>query len=522
MDRQNRPPKQRQDNAILRSLKTALLGPQLFAFVPALMLLGYWFGGEVALVFLAVCLPLLVAMVGSITGLGRRAPRPRATDPIIGLPMRDAVIEHLDSAFKNEQKSGLRTVAFAVEIDDFADVFRDHGDRASDLTLRAAAQRLLGALRSGDTLVRLDGARFAVALAPTTRASLETSVQIAARMQTALSEPVQIDGLRLYLTACVGFCMPRRASEKSADSCLEAAEQSLSEAQSNGPGAIRAFTSQQKRKRVVRSGLVAEVETALENGQIVPWFQPQLSTDTGTVSGLEALARWHHPEHGLILPGAFLPAVSAAGLTARLGEVVLFHALSNLRTWDAQGIHVPMIGVNFSSDDLSNPELCDRIGWELDRFDLKPDRLAVEILENVVAEGSNDMITRNIARLAEMGCKIDLDDFGTGHSSIANVRRFNVHRIKIDRTFVQNIDQDRQQQQMLTAILEMANRLQLETLAEGVETMGEHALLSQLGCQHVQGYYIAKPMSAEDTTRWLRLQAETQTAFPDLQKKTGS
>jgi len=257
-------------------------------------------------------------------------------------------------------------------------------------------------------------------------------------------------------------------------------------------------------------------------GQFSPWFQPQLSADTGRGSGVEALVRWAHPVHGVILPGAFLPVVSAVGLTSRLSEIVLYHALSAMRDWDAAGLDVPAVGVNFSSDDLSDPRLADKVAWELDRFGLSAERLAVEILETVVAETGNDVITRNIAAFADMGCKIDLDDFGTGHASIANIRRFFVNRIKIDRTFVSHIDTDRQQQQMLTAILEMAGRLKIETLAEGVETMGEHALLAQLGCTHVQGYYIAKAMPVDEMTVWLERQAATQAVFPEIPKKTGS
>jgi len=505
----------------LHSFRMALFGPQILAFVPAITLGGYWFGGEGVLLFMAIILPALLGLVGLFTPM-RPADGPNTNvDPITRLPMRDAVISALDTAFCREAETGLRTASMMMEIDDFSKIRDAHGDAAADRILIQIAERIQGVMRGGDVISRLEASIFAIALAPVRRADLETLIQISARLQTAISEPVLVDGLRLFLTTSIGFCAPRRASEKSGLICLEAAESALADAQSSGIAAIRAYSTQPRRKRVMRAGLVGEVAAALESGQITPWYQPQICTDTGTVSGMEALARWDHPDRGIILPGAFLPAISAAGMNDRLGEVVLFHALTSLQAWDAAGMSVPTVGVNFSSDDLSDPRLCDKIRWELDRFDLSPDRLTIEVLETVIARSANDTITRNIAQLAEFGCGIDLDDFGTGHASIANIRRFSIGRIKIDRSFITRVDSDRQQQQMLTAILEMADRLGVGTLGEGVETASEHNLLAQLGCGHVQGYCIAKPMPFEDTVAWLKDHRSNLVEQPRITRQTG-
>ncbi|MCG6902863.1 MAG: phosphodiesterase [Rhodobacter sp.] len=488
---------------VLRASKEALVGPQILAFIPAITLGGFWFGGEGVLLFMAIVLPALFGLVGMFTPMRATATVRGPVDPITRLPMRDAVIAALDRAFCTEQDTGLRSAALVLEVDDFATYRDQHGDTAADRILMHIGERIEALLRDGDVVSRLERSVFGIALAPARRADLEGLIQIAARMQSAIAEPILIDNLRLFVTASIGFCVPRRASEKSGLVCLEAAEHALADAQASGTAAIRAYAAQPRRKRVVRAGLVGEVADALDSGQIRPWYQPQIDTDTGAVSGMEALARWEHPERGTILPGAFLPAISAAGMNTRLSEVILFNAMSALQSWDNRGLIVPTAGVNFSSDELSDPKLCDKIRWELDRFDLAPERLTIEVLETVIARSSNDTITRNIARLAELGCKIDLDDFGTGHASIANIRRFSVGRIKIDRSFVTCVDSDRQQQQMLTAILEMAERLDVATLAEGVETAAEHNLLSQLGCGHVQGYSIARPMPFDDACAWL-------------------
>jgi EAL domain-containing protein (putative c-di-GMP-specific phosphodiesterase class I) len=182
---------------------------------------------------------------------------------------------------------------------------------------------------------------------------------------------------------------------------------------------------------------------------------------------------------------------------------MLSNALVALTRWDKAGFRVPTVGVNFSSDELRNPRLADKLKWELDRFDLSPERLSVEVLETVMATDDHAVIVRNITALARLGCRIDLDDFGTGHTSITNIRRFAVHRLKIDRSFVTRVDQDRDQQRMIAAILSMAERLDLDTLAEGVETGPELATLAQLGCGHVQGFGIGRPMPFAATLEWL-------------------
>ncbi len=201
---------------------------------------------------------------------------------------------------------------------------------------------------------------------------------------------------------------------------------------------------------------------------------------------------------------------------------MLYNALVALSRWEKAGLHVPTIGVNFSADELRNPRLPDKLKWELDRFDLTPDRLSVEILETVVAQTDNDVIVHNVAALARMGCGIDLDDFGTGHTSIANLRRFAVRRLKIDRSFVTRLDEDRDQQRIVAAILSLAERLGLDTLGEGVETMAEHAMLAQLGCGHLQGFGIARPMPFDDTIDWMRRHAAKRKMTPRIASSAGN
>jgi len=312
-----------------------------------------------------------------------------------------------------------------------------------------------------------------------------------------------LDNASLYLSCSAGFCLHSAVADEAPDSWIEAARAALSEAQRNGPSTVRAFSDTMRRRMQVHVNLRKEFEIALDGGEIRPWFQPQISTDTGDVTGFEALARWEHPQKGVLSPQVFLPFAGQSKLMVRFGQAIRHHAFSAMRDWDRAGAVIPRVGINFSSEELHDPTLVDRLKWELDQFDLTPDRLSVEILETVVSRCPDDVISRNVSQISAMGCCIDLDDFGTGHSSFASIKRFDVKRIKIDRSFVSKSDRDPEQRQLVSAILTMAERLNLETLAEGVETPGEHAMMAQLGSNYVQGFAIAKPMPFEKTLDWI-------------------
>ncbi len=468
-------------------------------FLPALTLVAYWLGGERALTTMAIGLPLVLLTARSLQPAPPGARRDGLVTPAV-------MVAALDRVLADAPETGKTTGSFVLRIDD-AGALPDRMDRPAHAELHARiAERVCDALRQGDVVARLDRNEIAVALGPVNRLELESALQLAARLQMAVTPPVPINGDRIYVTCSIGFCLAAQFTDGvpvTGRRLLEAARTAADVALRHGPSAIRAYAPDMAGSRADRDALRGELETALEDGQIRAWFQPQISTDTGAITGFEALVRWQHPVRGLIPPAEFLPAIEEAGLSERLAEVMLFNGLSALSNWDHAGLNVPTVAVNFSADELRNPRLAERIRWELDRFDLSPERLSVEILESVMADTDNDVIVANITALAKMGCGVDLDDFGTGPSSMVSLRRFSVRRIKIDRSFVTRLDEDRSQQDMVAAILSMAERLGIEALAEGVETPGEHAILAQLGCQHVQGFGVARPMPLEDTTDWI-------------------
>ncbi|MCA0922731.1 putative bifunctional diguanylate cyclase/phosphodiesterase [Pseudooceanicola nanhaiensis] len=504
---------------LLARIRAAMTGPHMLAFLPAATLGAFWLGGEVLLFIVSLAIP---ALFGLLIGFGPPPPlKHRASDSVTGLPAPDTLERMLNRVLSDSPGARAGTACFQVRIDDFDVVLDRYGQAAGETLLHRTADRLRGALREADVIVRMGDAQFGIGIAPVTHLDLEVAIQMAARLQSAVEEPISLDSTVIYISCSVGFCLGSRAPRRTAAVLIEAAGEALREAANTAPSSIRAWSEEMRQTRRGRDLGTDEAAAALENGQIVAFFQPQVSTDTGQVSGLESLARWQHPQRGLIGPGEFLPLLEQAGLLERLGEVMLTNALKSLQGWDRAGLKLPMVGVNFTGQELLNPRLIDKVRWELDRFDIAAERLCVEVLETVVAASPDDIVARNINGLAKLGCRIDLDDFGTGHASISSIRRFAVERIKIDRSFVLKVDRDAEQQRMVAAILTMAERLGLDTLAEGVETAGEHAMLAQLGCGHVQGYGIARPMPGDQVRDWMMTYTAGLGSPPEIGHRTG-
>ena len=255
--------------------------------------------------------------------------------------------------------------------------------------------------------------------------------------------------------------------------------------------------------------LTHDLNSAFDNQEIRLHFQPQVSLKDGQITGMEDLARWHHPAHGMVAPLAFLSSVAQAQLWHTLTDTILHQSLSAIRDLQDAGIFIPQVGVNFAQADLEHPQLITRILWTLDQFDLQPNRLSIEVLENVVVQDAASPVRHSVNSLAKLGCHIDLDDFGTAQNPFDSLRQLNIDRMKIDRSFVYNIDRDAKKQDMLAAVVLLAQRLNLDTIAEGIETDAELGVVQKLGCGHAQGYGIGRPMPLDQLQNWARQYQQT-------------
>ncbi|MCT8161429.1 GGDEF domain-containing phosphodiesterase [Pseudoruegeria sp. SHC-113] len=478
-------------------MRSTLNGPQILAFLPAVTLASFWIGGESGLLVCALGLPAAFALAGSFEFSDDEATFGYRSDG------EDTFVHAVDIALAAAENSLRKPACYLLQLDEYNTLSERYGPDTTRTVEQRVAERLARSLRRGDRLFPLGNGRFGLITAAEERLSLEAAIQIGTRLQSAIAEPFSLDGLSLYASCSVGFCLCGNAPRPGGGETLRAAQAALDLAHQHGPGAIRAYSPDLALRAEEDEPLADRMAEAIEEGQIIAHFQPQISASTGEITGFEALARWQHPDRGLLPPGAFLPAVAAAGLSERLCHRMLQEALSALVHWREAGLSVPGVGINLSTEELRNPQIADHIRWELDRHGVPAAQLTLEVLETVAVGHGDEMIARNLAALAAMGCQIDLDDFGTGFAAIANIRRFSIQRVKIDRCFITHVDTDADQQTTVAAILAFAERLGMETLAEGVETLAEQATLARMGCGHVQGYGIARPMPLAETDTWI-------------------
>jgi diguanylate cyclase len=421
-------------------------------------------------------------------------------DPLTQLPNDAYLRAHLTQVVAGADRAATQTAILRINLDKFKSLRDTLGARTSDELLRISARRIRQTLRGGDFAAYLGQDNFVVVAPDLEDANAASG--IAHRLQAAMTKPFSLQGGARRVGCSIGVTM-LSDDAPNAELALANAEIALAEAQDAGSGCIRYFRESLRQEAERRENLFSELIMGLERGELVPFFQPQIDLATGELSGFEALVRWRHPERGLLSPAAFLDFAESADLTERIGEAVLGNSLAALNAWDSAGLRVPRVGINFAMAELRDPRLVEKIKWEVERNDVDPSRISIEVLETVLIKSDTDLVVRNLRGLASVGFEIELDDFGTGHASIQNLRRFMVDRIKIDRSFVFGIEDSEEQQTLTASMIAMARALGIQTLAEGVETDSAENVLRRLGCDHFQGYLVAKPMAMADTFGWL-------------------
>lgn len=335
------------------------------------------------------------------------------------------------------------------------------------------------------------------------------AMRIALRVQAACQSPLQVNGIAVTPVISGVLMHGDGAAGTPSQSLISVARERLEAFTATELGRILLVPHVKGSTRPSQPATVAE---AVAEGQLEAHFQPQICCNSGRIMGFEALARWNHPARGMLMPGAFLPGMNDLDHAA-LTHQMLRQSLAALRRWDAEGWDVPTISINISQPELSDAGFADMVFWELDRQEIAPARLVLELLESVGPINSCERARSNLQRLSAAGCRLDLDDFGTGYASLGSIRHFGVNRIKIDRSFVTGCHHDQTQQRMILAILALSERLGIETLAEGVETTEEHSFLAQIGVDQVQGYAIAPAMPIDRASSFIAGHQKRQDAI---------
>ena len=421
-------------------------------------------------------------------------------DSLTGLPNATYLHAFLARIAAGSERSMTQTAVLRVDLDRFGILRETLGQRDCDEIIRLTARRIRQAMRGGDFAAYVGHDNFVVVALDLEDAN--AAAPIAARIQAALRQPFSIRGGARHISCSIGVTL-LSDDQPDPDRILANARIALGEAQGVGTGNVRYFRDGLRAEVERRETLYTELLAAIDTGELIPFFQPQIALETRAFAGFESLIRWQHPRQGLLMPSAFLDFAEETDLTERIGELVLTRSLDAIKAWDAAGLAVPKVGVNFALAQLRDPRLIEKIKWETERFDIDPARLSIEVLETVLIKSDADQVVRNLRGLASSGFSIELDDFGTGHASISNLRRFMVNRIKIDGSFVAGIERSEEQQQLTASMIAMARALGIATLAEGVETEAAAAMLGRLGCGFAQGFLIAEPMSFAQASIWL-------------------
>jgi diguanylate cyclase (GGDEF)-like protein/PAS domain S-box-containing protein len=418
-------------------------------------------------------------------------------DPLTGLPNRALFDRTLAEALERRTESNTRLAVLFVDIDDFKVINDSLGHRAGDELLVAAADRLLDAVRPGDTIARFGGDEFVILLERIM--SLSDLRRVADRVAGEIKRPFELDGRQRFLSSSIGIAVADGGEgEVTAEELLRDADAAMYQAKEHGKAQMEFFDRGVRSRAVERLELEAELRDALAGGELSLAYQPEVMlSDTTRRFGFEALLRWQHPELGSVSPARFVPIAEQSGLIVPIGEWVLQEACRQAAMWRAQGQADFIMAVNLSPRQLSSPQLAGVVEAALRANDLPPSALCLEITESAIMEDP-EAAHRILQGLKGLGVKLAIDDFGVGYSSLSHLKYLlPVDVIKIDKSFVDGLLESRDARAIITAIVQLAHALGVTAVGEGVESAEQAAALRDLGCHVAQGYHFSKPLPAD-------------------------
>ncbi|MDT8405776.1 MAG: EAL domain-containing protein [Methylococcales bacterium] len=412
-------------------------------------------------------------------------------DSLTSLPNRELLYDRAKVALANAQRYGRACALIYLDLDRFKLVNDSLGPGAGDQLIKQFALRLAAQLRPEDTLCRQGGDEF-ILLLPNTQA--DEAAHVAAKIQQANAQPFTIDGHSLTLTVSMGIAEYPNDG-KNFEELAGAADAALFRAKEQGRDNFQFFTKQLHDQARQILQVENDLRIALEKNQLQLYYQPQVDARSFRLIGCEALLRWQHPEKGLVSPGVFIPIAEESGLIVEIGSWVMQEALRQLTQWQRQHRNVVPVAVNLSAMQFRQATLVPQLKALLRTYPVNPELLELEMTESV-AMGNSEVLLELIETIKAMGIKVSIDDFGTGYSSLSYLKRFKIDKLKIDQSFIRDLERDRDDEAIVDAILGIAQGLGFRTIAEGVETQQQLHMLQVKGCDEIQGYYFGRPMPA--------------------------
>jgi diguanylate cyclase (GGDEF)-like protein len=421
-------------------------------------------------------------------------------DLLTGLPNRMLFNERLSISLASaSQLGGMLAVCF-LDLDRFKTINDTLGHKAGDRLLQCVAQRLAGCLREGDTVARWGGDEFIVLLSHIN--CKDDAAKIAQRILEAFKPSFDLDGHQLHISSSIGISVSPYDGEEG-ETLIKNADAALYRAKQQGRNNYQLYTKALNSKAEELLTLENRLHRALEQGEFLVHYQPQVNTSTGEIIQLEALVRWQHPDIGLVSPATFIPLAEETGLIVPIGEWVLKTACAQNKAWHDAGLPPVCVAVNLSARQFQQPNLVEMVGRILSETGLDPRFLELEITESSVM-GNMDFSRAMLRDLHNMGVGISMDDFGTGYSSLLYIKNFPLHGLKIDQSFVRDLTTDPNNAAIVTAVIALGHGLNLSVVAEGVETEEQKDFLRSLQCEVMQGYLFSRPLSVSDATKLLQ------------------
>jgi diguanylate cyclase (GGDEF)-like protein/PAS domain S-box-containing protein len=429
-------------------------------------------------------------------------------DSLTGLPNRLLLKDRLGQALHHTRRHSQYGAVLFLDLDNFKNINDSLGHETGDKLLIEVSKRIKALLRNEDTVSRIGGDEFVIVLSrlrESVEASMAASSLVADKIHYSLSEPFAIENKTLYSSTSIGIVLFSR-EDKDIETLLKSADTAMYEAKKEGRGTTHYFNESINESMKKRLSLESHLRQAPARGELVPYFQPiiRMDEEKPVIVGAETLLRWFHPESGSISPGIFIPLAEETGLILKMGEWLIGEVCRYYRQWIDNNNFVPdYISINLSVLQLQQKDFHMIVLENLDKYAINPARIVLEITENVLV-GHFERVNRNIDQLREKGVRFALDDFGTGYSSLTYLKKLSLDTIKIDRSFIMDITENRKDRTLVQAILQIARDFDFKVIAEGVEEESQNQLLREMGCRFIQGYYYSKPLSPEDFASFMQ------------------